>query len=246
MLATPHLIAERPLASYSNYPNSDPGKSISKITNFGSILYQSIYPGIDVRFYARGQHVEHDFLLGPGADPNTISLRMEGIEHAAITSSGDVELAFGTVKLYESAPIAWQVANGERHSIRARWKLLSENHLGISLADYDRNLPVTIDPVLAYSTHLGGNTAEDISLGTTSAAFTGIVSVALDAAGNVYVAGDTNAVDFPTTAVLSTGHSILRVPFIQIPYPPVGSSPNSTKPDAFCFIQPFFTAVSLK
>ena len=54
--------------------------------------------------------------------------------------------------------------------------------------------------MLAYSTHLGGNTEQDISLGTTEPAFTTINSIVLDAARNVYVAGSTSAIDFPTTA----------------------------------------------
>ena len=106
----------------------------------------------------------------------------------------------GKLKLSESAPVAWQSIHGTRRPIKAEWKLLAENRLGISVGDYDHSLPLTIDPVLAYSTHLGGNTENDLSLGTSEPAFTFINSIVLDGARNVYVAGSTSAVDFPTTA----------------------------------------------
>ncbi len=145
----------------------------------------AVYPGIDVRFYGRGLHLEHDFLLSPGADVSQIALRLEGIDRATVTSSGTVELALGKLKLSESAPVAWQTIHGTRRPIKAEWKLLAENRLGISVGEYDHSLPLTIDPVLAYSTHLGGNTEKDITLGTTEPAFTTINSIALDGARNV-------------------------------------------------------------
>jgi uncharacterized repeat protein (TIGR01451 family) len=199
--SSPSILAEQPLASHSNYLNHAPGKSVSNVGHFSSIIYRSIYPGIDVRFYARGQHLEHDFLIGTGADPEQIELRMEGIDHATITSSGAVELSLGKTKLYESAPIAWQEAKGVRRPIHAEWKLLSSNRLGVSLSDYDHTIPLTIDPVLAYSTHLGGTTSiEDLDSNLTGPADTFIEHIAMDGAGNVYVAGSTSATDFPTTA----------------------------------------------
>ena len=194
------LIAERPLVARSNYLSRDDKQSISNVENYGAIRYQAVYPGIDVRFYGRGLHLEHDFLLAPGADAGRISLRLEGIDHAAVGASGAVELALGKVKLSESAPVAWQTVNGARQAVQAKWTQLGDNRLGIALGDYNHNLSLTIDPVLAYSTHLGGNTEQDLSLGTTEPAFSTINSIALDAARNVYVAGSTSAIDFPTTA----------------------------------------------
>ncbi|HVG90530.1 MAG TPA: SBBP repeat-containing protein, partial [Alphaproteobacteria bacterium] len=70
---------------------------------------------------------------------------------------------------------------------------------GIQLGEYDRSLPVTIDPVLVYSTHLGGTTGQDQD-GNTFPANTGIKGIGLDSHRNVYVAGSTSATDFPTTA----------------------------------------------
>ena len=52
---------------------------------------------------------------------------------------------------------------------------------------YDPTRPLVIDPVLSYSSYLGGNSSE-AGLG-----------VAVDASGNIYLTGETFSTDFPTT-----------------------------------------------
>jgi uncharacterized repeat protein (TIGR01451 family) len=209
----PQIIAEEKLAAKSNYLRHQPGKSISGIENYGSLLYSGLYSGIDVRFYGQGRHLEHDFILAPGADSRQIALRMEGISHIALQPSGNLELTLGKTNLFETAPVAWQMVNGQRKPVQAGWQLLGDNKLGIQLGEYDRSLAVTIDPVLAYSTHLGGATGEDFDLGTSFPADTFITHIGLDANHNIYVSGTTSAVDYPTTAGAFDRTSNLQVVF---------------------------------
>jgi uncharacterized repeat protein (TIGR01451 family) len=197
--ATPAISAGQKLITRSNYLGRNGNESIKNVENFGSIRYTGLYPGIDVRFYGRENHVEHDFVLAPKADPQQIALRFEGLDHLALTAVGDAELTLGRFRLHETTPVAWQVVNGTTKPVAAQWKLLGENRLGIVLGEYDRNLPLTIDPVLVYATHLGGTTAQD-DQGDTFAADTGISNIGLDSHRNVYVMGITSAIDFPTTA----------------------------------------------
>ena len=197
--ATPEITAGQKLVTRSNYLGRKADQSIANVENYGSISYSGLYPGIDVRFYGEGRHVEHDFVLSPGADPSRIALRLEGLDHLALTSAGDAEIVLGAAHFRETQPVAWQTVNGATRAVQASWKLLGKNRLGIELGEYDRTLPVTIDPVLVYATHLGGATAQDQD-GNTSPADTGIVQIGLDSHRNVYVAGSTSAVDFPTTA----------------------------------------------
>ena len=198
--ASPRITPERQLLARSNYLNEDPKKSIAGVENFAVLSYTGLYPGIDVRFYGREQHLEHDFVLAPGADPESIVLRVEGADSLAIKKSGDVELTLGESTLRESAPRAWQMVNGQRRTVAAQWRLLGQDRLGIALGAYDRSRTVIVDPVLAYSTHLGGFTGNNITQGTTFAADTSIAAVVLDPKGNIYVAGGTSATDFPMTA----------------------------------------------
>jgi uncharacterized repeat protein (TIGR01451 family) len=189
---------EQQLAARTNYLNLKP--AIVGIENFSALRYASVYPGIDVRFYGEGRHLEHDFLLAPKADANQIVLRTEGINGIRIQPSGDAELTLGSMKMKESTPRAWQTVKGKRVTVQAAWKQLGADRLGISLGSYDHTLPVTIDPVLAYSTHLGGTTGQDLSLGNSFPADTFISAIGLDGNSNIYVAGTTTATDYPTTA----------------------------------------------
>ncbi|HWF05843.1 MAG TPA: hypothetical protein VHA06_19300 [Candidatus Angelobacter sp.] len=198
--AVPQITAEDTLVGKSNYLSHQPGTSITGVENYGSLLYSGLYSGIDVRFYGQGRHLEHDFILAPGADSHQIALRMEGISHIALQPSGNLQLTLGKTNLFETAPVAWQMVNGQRKPVQASWQLLGENKLGIQLGKYDRSLPVTIDPVLAYSTHLGGATGQDTDLGFSFPADTFITHIGLDASHNIYVSGTTSAVDYPTTA----------------------------------------------
>ncbi|HET9166872.1 MAG TPA: hypothetical protein VFP11_12815, partial [Candidatus Angelobacter sp.] len=194
------ISAEQELAARSNYLTPKSGKPITGVANFGALRYANIYSGIDVRFYGHGRHLEHDFILAPGADPGRIALRFEGLDHVALSPSGNLDLTLGKIALRESAPIAWQEIDGTKKAVEARWKMLGDAKVGIKLGDYDLSQPVTIDPVLVYSTHLGGTTGDDFSTGSTFPADTFILNVGLDGQRNVYVTGTTSAVDYPTTA----------------------------------------------
>jgi hypothetical protein len=166
------------------------------------VRYHQVYPGIDVRFYGREQHMEHDFLLAAGADPDAIVIAMEGIDQLRINDNGAAEFKLGALDLRESAPVAWQEIEGTRVPVGVKWRFLGKNRLGFTLGDYDHTQPLTIDPVLALSTHIGGATAQlqtDFGI-KNAAAQTAAAAVATDAAGNIYVAGFTSAVDFPLTA----------------------------------------------
>jgi uncharacterized repeat protein (TIGR01451 family) len=197
--AQPRIIAGQKLITRTNYLGRHANESITNVENYDSIRYSGLYPGIDVRFYGQGRHLEHDFVLAPGAGAEQIVLRFEGLDRLALTPAGDAELALGPAHFRETQPIAWQTVNGAARAVQANWKLLGDNRLGIVLGEYDRNLPVTIDPVLVYATHLGGATAEDQD-GNTFPADTGIGHIGLDSHRNIYVAGSTSAIDFPTTA----------------------------------------------
>jgi hypothetical protein len=120
---------EQQLAARTNYLNLNP--SIVGVESFSALRYVSGYPGIDVRFYGEGRHLEHDFLLGPNADAHQIVLRTEGINGIRIQPSGEAELTLGSMKLKESTPRAWQTVNGQRVAVQAAWKQLGDDRLGI-------------------------------------------------------------------------------------------------------------------
>jgi hypothetical protein len=88
----------------------------------------------------------------------------------------------------------YQEIDGVRHRVAGDYVVDGDGHVRVHVGTYDASRPLVIDPILAYSTYLGG-TWDDAD-----EPFAGIEGVALDGAGNIYVTGTTQSPDFPTTA----------------------------------------------
>src|SRR4030095_15014580 len=84
-------------------------------------------------------------------------------------------------------PTAYQEVNGVKEEVPVSYIAKNEHSVGFQLGDYDRSRPLIIDPVLVYSTYLGGS------------GFDQGYAIAVDSQGNSYVTGQTAAIDFPTT-----------------------------------------------
>jgi hypothetical protein len=67
-----------------------------------------------------------------------------------------------------------------------RFHLTANNQVTFEVSGYDKTRPLVIDPVLAYSTYLGGDYYDSGS------------GIAVDSSGNAYVTGYTYSSDFPT------------------------------------------------
>src|SRR5438445_292445 len=122
------------------------------------------------------------------ADPKAITLAFEGVKGVAIDALGDLVLRADGSEVSLRKPFVYQEREGQRAVIPTRYVLKAERQVSFDVAAYDATKPLIIDPVLAYSTYLGGS-GGDQGFG-----------VAVDAAGNAYVTGLTGSTDFPTTA----------------------------------------------
>ena len=126
------------------------------IANYARVRYRAVYPGIDLVFYGSGSSLEYDFLVRPGADPNRIRLQFQGMDGMKITPEGNLMVVTSGVRLVQKSPVVYQEEPGSaRRQVRGRFKLLSRNVAGFEIEPYDRSLPLTIDPVLTYSTLIG-------------------------------------------------------------------------------------------
>ena len=104
-----------------------------------------------------------------------------------IDSHGDVLMSVAGGKVALQKPVIYQEVNGERREIAGNYSIGSDHRIRFAVAEYDHTQPLTIDPILDYSTFLGGTgTFGDLATG-----------LALDAAGNAYLVGATTSTDFP-------------------------------------------------
>ena len=158
------------------------------VSSYGAVRYERIYRGVDLVFHGSDERqLEYDFIVDPGADPRVIRLRFEGASRLSIDASGNLVISMAGGDLIERAPVAYQEIDGVRRPVAARYELHGKNEVAFRVARYDRRQPLTIDPVLIYSTFLGGSSTEQAS------------GVAVDGSGSAYVTGVTSSLDFPAT-----------------------------------------------
>lgn len=172
---------------YCNYfVGNEPKKWKSHVPNFGRVAYEDVYPGIDFELYGNDSQLEYDFLVAAGADPGLIQVQYRGAEALSIEANGDLHIKMGFGVVVQSKPALFQQVGGKRRVVSGEFRLLPDNCVGFNIgAEYSPAHPLTIDPVLTYSTYLGGTYDS------------GCQNIVVDALGCVYATGGTEEVDFP-------------------------------------------------
>ena len=191
-------IEERPAKSYY-FIGNDPARWRAQVVNYGRVRYGEVYPGIDLIYYGNQRQLEYDWVVAPGADPSRIQLCFPDVKQLRLDpESGDLEVPAAEGKVRLHGPVAYQLAEGKRVAVEARYALGAADRVGFALGRYDTTKALVIDPVLTYSTYLGGS---DDDLGE---------AIAVDGVGNAYVTGATNSPDFPLAHPLPAPNNALR------------------------------------
>jgi uncharacterized protein (TIGR03437 family) len=160
-----------PQSGITNYfLGNDPKKWHPGVPHFARVRYRNIYPGIDVIYYHNAEgRLEYDFIIQPGANASAIRLAYNQPVH--IDPNGDLRVA----GLRQKRPKVFQ----DGHEIASDYIVHGKTQVQIALAAYDHSQPLTVDPVLQYSTYLGGP-AYDVAN-----------AIRADSNGNIYIAGTT-------------------------------------------------------
>ena len=173
---------EDPLDSRSNYlVGSDPSLWRTDVANYGHLRYREVWPGVDLVFYGSQQTLEYDVQVAPGADLDKIRFRLDGAKKIAIEKDGSMTVETRNGVFRQRPPIVYQESNGARRSLSGRYVLLSRNRIGFKVDGFDKSRRLVIDPVIDYSTYLGGS--------QTDAAY----GIAVDSTGAVYITGLTSS-----------------------------------------------------
>jgi hypothetical protein len=161
--------------------------SQTNIPTYGELRYRNLWPGIDLAFRGEGGRLKYEFHVAAGADPSKIRLAYAGAESLSLGAAGAllIETPLGTLR--DQAPKSYQRSGSRKVPVESSYATAG-NRYGFELGPYDRSRPLVIDPGLVYSTFLGAATGWEIG-----------DDIAVDGAGNAYVAGTTASSDFPTT-----------------------------------------------
>ncbi len=204
-----HVVGLDELPGHSNYfIGNDPKKWRSNVPSYRQVKFEGVYPGIDLVYYGNHRQLEYDFVVAPGADPTQVKLTFPGADGTRIDpASGDLVLKVGNDKVHLRKPAVYQPAitktsvGSSLHAHEASFVtphssvtirldgtfvLANNNQIAFRVVGYDPKRALVIDPVLTYSTYLGGSSGDDGA------------GIAVDAAGNAYITGETSSTDFPT------------------------------------------------
>ena len=176
---------EQPMASVTNYyRGSHSADWHSGIPHYGRVRFAGVYPGIDLIWRTRGADLEYEFLARAGADPTQIRVRFSGASRVSIDAQGNLALETPAGRIQHRRLMAWQEIAGVRRNVRIELRLRGTT-ASFRLGAYDRQRPLRIDPVLSYSTYVGG------------AGYDAGYAITADGAGGVYMTGTTASIGFP-------------------------------------------------
>jgi len=155
------------------------------VPHFARVSYERVYPGVDMVYYFGNQRqLEFDFVVAPGANPEIIHMSFEGAR-PSLDAQGDLLLEGPSTPIRLQKPLIYQDVNGDRKQVAGRFVLDSAQRISFAVGPYDKARSLVIDPVLSYSTYLAAQNA------------TG-AGIAVDAAGNAYVTGNTGGYAYLT------------------------------------------------
>ena len=157
----------------------------SSVNVYNSVLYESLYSGIDCRFYSKEGSLKYDFIIKPFANSKNINLKYHDV--MMLNKEGDLVLDIGFEKIIETKPFAYQVINNNIVNVRCNY-IIKNNVLAFELPDgYNERFELVIDPLLVASTVSGTNST---CYGHTAT---------YDSHGNIYTGGISFGIGYPTT-----------------------------------------------
>ncbi|MFZ0732891.1 MAG: choice-of-anchor D domain-containing protein [Candidatus Sulfotelmatobacter sp.] len=189
---------ERQSGSTNYFLGKDPRNWHTNVANYGRVRYENVYPGVDLVYYGNQGRLEYDFVVQAGSNPHSIRLNFGSDSLARLDkATGDLVIRTLAGDVRFQKPVAYQPAGAEqtnsrsvntnKHFVNSRFVLQAKNVVTFQVDSYDTTEPLVIDPVLSYSTYLGG-TSNDYA-----------TSIAVDSSGSAYITGYTTSANFPVT-----------------------------------------------
>lgn len=163
--ADPGTVAEAgtELPGVSNYfVGNDPALWRTNVKSYDNVRFESVLPGVDLRYYESRGSLEYDVVVAPGADPRAVSWTVDGADSVAIDPCGDLLIAAKAGNLRQRVPVIYQEHEAGRTSVSGGFVLTGYETVSFEIGEYDRTLPLVIDPQVAFCTYLGGANGNEV------------------------------------------------------------------------------------
>src|SRR5439155_4211954 len=93
---------------------NNPANWLSGVPLFARVKYTAVYRGVDLVYYGDQGQLEYDFLVAPGANPNTITLEFEGVHQLELDAEGNLIAQLNGGPVRWRRPVVYQEINGQR------------------------------------------------------------------------------------------------------------------------------------
>src|SRR5450432_530974 len=191
----PVLASEDQLPGVTNYLlGKNPANWRTNIPNYRRVKEHNAYPGIDLVYYGTQGQLEYDFVVGAHQDPSVIRFSVQGADKLNTSSDGDLLVSIRGGQLKFHKPYAYQQNGQAKETVAADYVLEANNTVAFKLGNYDSQRALVIDPILSYSTYLGGSNID------------GANAIAVASDNTAFIAGGTFSADFPGAHPLQPNH----------------------------------------
>ena len=118
------------------------------------LTYKNIYPGIDLRYYTDNGKLKYDLIVHPGANPENIALKYEGLNGLTVTNNRLIlNTSVGDVR--EMEPYSYQAGDRGREEVNVKYRVSKDRILRFDVSHYNNNQVLVIDPTLVFATFTG-------------------------------------------------------------------------------------------
>jgi len=145
------------------YKGQDPARWAEGLVPETRFKLHDVWPGIDLRVGPRspgdreslpGPGWKEDWILQPGADPDLLAVRHDGVD-LSLQPDGSLHIQLGaTAEARWGVPYAYQTQAGHISEVEVAY-VLDGTTVRFELGPYDAALPLVIDPDIVFATYIG-------------------------------------------------------------------------------------------
>ena len=168
------------------YLGNDPAAWRENVPLHAGVAYREAWPGIDAIYRGTDGRLKAQFEVAAGADERLIRLSFSGVSSLRLRQDGALVLTTATGELVEQAPETWEEGVLGRRALASRFVVLGPDRVGFMVDGRDASAKLIIDPVLDYSSYVGGSAEDDVTF-------------LREGSGILGACGRTRSPDFPAT-----------------------------------------------
>lgn len=184
---TPEGISKLP-GKCHYFRGGDQTKWKTGVSIYEGLRYPAVWEGVDLEIFGVESSLKMNWVLDNPARVSSIQLHWAGADSLKVDEAGNLLIGHALGTLTDLVPYAYQETEKGKVPVGCSYRLDNDLSFGLQLDGmYDANLPLVIDPILQYTTYLGGS-GRDSGLG-----------ISVDSQGFAYVTGYTESTEFPVT-----------------------------------------------